>query len=701
MTKQERFACFAWFFLIYNIAVIIWGAFVRASFSGDGCGNDWPFCHGTVFPKGAAITTVVELSHRLSTSIDGLLAISLVVLAFRLFPPKSPVRRMASLSFFFILTEAFVGAVLVKKGYVVNDDSVGRAVWMAIHLSNTFFLLAFASLTAIWAGRRADPEPLGLEPTAPSPKLRWAFWLAGASIFVLAISGALTALGDTLYPIGAVKGGGVWQSVMHAWQSVKDVREPKLHFLVQLRALHPFLATGVGIFLLWFSAYVSRSRPDPMVVRPARWVAAIFLIEFACGISNIWLKAPVAMQLIHLALADALWIALIYTGAMAFRSSVVPSSLRESSSLSPKSEMKPHQTIAEPVAASEHIPARAGVKEYFSLTKPRVISLLLFTTMTAMYAAHQALDGHCPSTFLTLIVFFGGYMSAGSANAINMVIDRDIDGRMVRTASRPTVTQSISTRNALIFAVTLEVASFLMLWLGANLLCALLALAGLAFYVCIYTLLLKRRTWHNIVIGGAAGAFPPLVGWAAVTGSLSPLAWWLFAIIFVWTPVHFWALALMIKDDYKAVGVPMLPVVKGDRATVVQIALYTVLTVAVTFMPLIGKQVGSVYVWTAALLNIFLVVQCIKLYRKIDRPHALGLFKYSMVYLAILFLMVAVDQSVKFDQSSSNPAKKEIAGVYFGGDFGLARIAVKEEKHQGFGIVGVSRSDRRAHGSAF
>jgi protoheme IX farnesyltransferase len=178
----------------------------------------------------------------------------------------------------------------------------------------------------------------------------------------------------------------------------------------------------------------------------------------------------------------------------------------------------------------------------------------------------------------------------------------------------------------------------------------MLALAGLAFYVIVYTLLLKRRTWSNIVIGGAAGAFPPLVGWAAVTGDLSPLAWCLFGIIFLWTPVHFWALALLIKEDYARAGVPMLPVVHGERATVFQIACYAVLTGAVSLLPvwLPGEGrggLGGFYLATAVLLNGVLLSQSLKLYRHPERPQARSLFKYSMVYLALLFLAMAVDMN--------------------------------------------------------
>jgi len=220
---------------------------------------------------------------------------------------------------------------------------------------------------------------------------------------------------------------------------------------------------------------------------------------------------------------------------------------------------------------------------------------------------------------------------------------------MRATANSTPVT--IPARAALLFALALMVGSFALLWGAANLLSAMLAMAGLAFYVIVYTLLLKRRTWVNIVIGGAAGAFPPLVGWAAVTGDLSPLAWCLFGIIFLWTPVHFWALAILIKDDYARAGVPMLPVVRGVRATVVQIAFYTALTVAISALPVLlqGRNgqsaVGWIYLAAAGLLNVVLVLRSAQLYRHPDRPRASSLFHYSMIYLALLFLAMAVDRA--------------------------------------------------------
>lgn len=284
---------------------------------------------------------------------------------------------------------------------------------------------------------------------------------------------------------------------------------------------------------------------------------------------------------------------------------------------------------------------RATWQDYFWMTKPRVISLLLFTTLTSLFIA----AGGWPGLGLLVVTFIGGYMAAASANVFNMVIDRDIDTRMKRTAKRPTATAKISVLDALLFAGALMVGSFLLLWLGANLLTALLAMAGLGWYVLIYTLYMKRRYWSNIVIGGAAGAFPPLVGWAAVTGDLSLFAWYLFLIIFFWTPVHFWALAIMIKEDYAAVGIPMLPVVRGNQETAYQIGLYAILTAVISLVPVLMGELRVFYLVCALLLNALMLLRGIQLYRSQERPVAVSLYKYSMLYLALLFIAMAVDRA--------------------------------------------------------
>ena len=292
-------------------------------------------------------------------------------------------------------------------------------------------------------------------------------------------------------------------------------------------------------------------------------------------------------------------------------------------------------------------PERATIRDYLTLTKPKVISLLLFTCIGAMFIAAKGFPGWIP----LIGMLIGGYMSPGAAGVFNMIYDRDIDVNMKRTAKRPLVTSVISTRSALIFAISLTILSFVIIAVTSNVLAALLSWAGIAFYVIIYTMWLKRSTWQNIVIGGAAGAIPPLVGWAAVTGDLSIMAWLLFAVIFVWTPVHFWALSLMIKDDYAAVGVPMAPLVIGEKATVLQMVVYAILTMALTLIPVAMNEFTLVYFVAALLLNILLVYRVVKLYlhvlsgKEIDRPTALGVYKYSMLYLALLYVAMIVDRS--------------------------------------------------------
>lgn len=291
-------------------------------------------------------------------------------------------------------------------------------------------------------------------------------------------------------------------------------------------------------------------------------------------------------------------------------------------------------------------PGKATWRDYIALTKPKVISLLLLTTIGAMFIAAQGV----PNMLTLLGVTLGGYMSAGAAGVYNMIYDRDIDLKMKRTANRPVVTSRISTTQALLFAIALTILSFVSIAWTSNLLAALLSWAGIAFYVIIYTMWLKRSTWQNIVIGGAAGAIPPLVGWAAVTGELSLLAWLLFTLVFMWTPVHFWALALMIKDDYANVGVPMAPVVIGERATVMQMVMYALLTMALTLIPFVLEAFTASYFAAALGLNLVLIARVMALYvlvqrgESVDRPTALTLYKYSMAYLAMIFLSMALDR---------------------------------------------------------
>jgi protoheme IX farnesyltransferase len=281
--------------------------------------------------------------------------------------------------------------------------------------------------------------------------------------------------------------------------------------------------------------------------------------------------------------------------------------------------------------------ARQLVADYFDLTKPKVQSLLLLTTVTTMEVAGS------PSVSLVALTCLGGYLSAGGAGAVNHYWDRDIDARMRRTASRPIPSGRVSPGAALAFGITLAVLSFALLSLTVNLLAASLAFAGFVGYVGVYTIWLKRRTPHNIVIGGAAGAIPPLVGWAATTGSLSWTAIYLFAIVFYWTPPHFWALSLLMKDEYAEVGVPMLPVVRGEHETRRQILLYSLLLYAVSQLPFCAGAFGPVYLISSIPLGLAFIAGAVLLYRRADRRTALRLYLFSMLYLALLFASMVLD----------------------------------------------------------
>jgi len=277
------------------------------------------------------------------------------------------------------------------------------------------------------------------------------------------------------------------------------------------------------------------------------------------------------------------------------------------------------------------------VADYITLTKPKVQLLLLLTTVTTMYVAGD------PSAGLVALTVIGGSLSAGGAAAVNHYWDRDIDAQMARTATRPVPSGRVRPRSALIYGLVLAALSFLLLATTVNLLAAFLALSGFLGYVFVYTIWLKRSTPQNIVIGGAAGAVPPLVGWAAVTGGLDPAALYLFAIVFYWTPPHFWALSLLMKDEYARVGVPMMPVVHGDTETRRQIVLYTGLLVVLTLLPVVFGFFGAIYAAAAVLLGGAFVVLAVRLQRRADRRSALRTYLYSLAYLALLFVAMVVD----------------------------------------------------------
>jgi protoheme IX farnesyltransferase len=294
--------------------------------------------------------------------------------------------------------------------------------------------------------------------------------------------------------------------------------------------------------------------------------------------------------------------------------------------------------MAQSMAAAR---AQSTIREYIALTKPGILSLLLFTTLCGMMVAASG----APALSTTILTLFGGFLAAGGANALNCYIDRDIDGIMSRTSKRGTVTGVIPARSALTFGLTLSITSVLVLGLGVNWLAAGLAAAGNVYYVIVYTLLLKRRTPQNIVIGGAAGAFPPLVGWAAVENSLAVLPVLMFAIIYYWTPPHFWALALLKQGEYDRAAVPMLPNVVGEAETRRQVLLYTVILTAVSLMP-VAFGLGEIYFVSAVLLSGLFLLWAARLYMHPSKRLARETFFYSLWYLALIFGAMVVDRTV-------------------------------------------------------
>ena len=300
---------------------------------------------------------------------------------------------------------------------------------------------------------------------------------------------------------------------------------------------------------------------------------------------------------------------------------------------------------ASPITARSRRSTRitSTARAYFLLTKPRVIELLLVTTLPSMILA----AGELPSLLLIGEVLLGGALAAGGANTINCWIERDRDQVMRRTRHRPLPSGTVEPVRALVFGLVLEVVAFALLWATVNLLSAVLAVSATLFYVFVYTIWLKPRSPQNIVIGGAAGAVPVLVGWSAVTGHVGAGAWVLFAIVFFWTPPHFWALSLRYRDDYAAAGIPMLPVVRGTEAAARQILAYSIVVVATTFVLLAVEPMGVLYIVAAAVLGIAFVWAAVRLLRDTNPQRAIRFFTFSNTYLALLFAAIAVDVLVR------------------------------------------------------
>jgi protoheme IX farnesyltransferase len=394
-------------------------------------------------------------------------------------------------------------------------------------------------------------------------------------------------------------------------------------------ALPPAVVGGVllltAVLTLLALAYTWRTRRhDRIVLRGALLAGAALLALLASGSALLML------------LSTPLWTTLL-TGGLLWSTLIVLATLL----LRRPIPAAAHPPAAPPDAQRETQPKQPSlIGDYISLTKPRVISLLLLTTLAAMFITGEGL----PSFALVCWTMLGGYLAAGGAGAINCAFDKDIDVNMGRTSRRPVPSNRISPRNAFVFGLVLSVLAFGILFVFTTPLAAVLALIGIVYYAVFYTRWLKPNTWQNIVIGGAAGALPPLVGWAAVTGSLSLPAVILFLIIFYWTPPHFWALALVKEKDYARAGVPMLPVVAGEAETRWQIWLYSLLMVVLTLLLTPLQAMGLIYLLLAVVLGVIFMRYAWNVWRAGGQGHTWALYKYSLLYLALLFSSMVLDR---------------------------------------------------------
>ncbi len=381
---------------------------------------------------------------------------------------------------------------------------------------------------------------------------------------------------------------------------------------------------------------------QPRLARLALVVLAVYAIQVVVGALQITTLLAPWTQTLHVALGAVLW-----GGAVA---------LAVAAYLEARIAAPVGATIGDVGSGTGEGHSQLGdtIRAYVALTKPRIIELLLVTTVPAMVLATREVPGMPMADWarLTFWTLLCGTLAAGSANAINQYLERDIDGQMARTRRRPLPANAVSPERAVVFGIALGAISVALMAWTVNVLAAFLTLLAIGFYVVVYTIMLKRSTPQNIVIGGAAGALPPVIGWAAVTGDVALPAILLFLIVFYWTPPHFWALALRIRGDYAAAGVPMLPVVRGIAETTRQIGLYTILLVALTVVFGVVARMGVLYLVAAAILGAAFLWRAWVLWRQGSSPEAstaqaIRLYRYSITYLAILFAAVALDTVVR------------------------------------------------------
>jgi heme o synthase len=594
--------------------LIVLGGVVRITGSGMGCGDHWPLCNGEWFPP-LDLPTLIEIGHRWAAALVGVVVLATAGAAWRYHRSDRRVRDPAIVAFLLLVFQVLLGAVTVK---------LALPPWVVIaHFANAMVLLAVLIVTGLRASGQTAPLPFSQRHGGNG-----LVWGVAATGFAVILLGAQVANFDAgLLCLGLPLCNGT-------------LRPPS----APLAALHwshrvlAFLFLGLALTLV--VKLQGRSHGgDRQVRRWALLVLSVTVVQIAVGVAMVTHLLPAGFRAAHLLVGTAVWATLV---VLVYHS---------------------NRTAARATQTDEEIPREPTVlADLITLTKPRIISLLLVTTVAPMFITPAGL----PSVGMLFWVVLGGYLMAGGANAINMWFDRDIDDKMSRTRLRPIPAGRISPAAGLAFGIGLGAAAFAVFWYRVNSLSAWLALGGLLFYVFVYTIWLKRTSPQNIVIGGAAGAFPPLVGWTAMTGELDLAAIYLFAIIFYWTPPHFWALALIKQREYARAGVPMLPVVRGERRTKFEMLAYTLILLPLTIMPALFGALGAFYGLAALLLGARLLWYCVRLLReRSSTPLAWQMYRYSLVYLALLFVAMGVDRAIPFGHRAP-PVKVVILGEHHG-----------------------------------
>ncbi len=576
--------------------LVVLGGLVRASGAGLAC-PDWPLCHGRLIPPLEGLV-LIEYGHRLVASLVGLLTAGLAVMAWRRFRGR-PELRAATLALILVGVQIGLGGLTVRGEL---------SPWLVVaHLGTAMaFFATIVSLTA--------NALLGDVPARPRAGFSALPRLAlGATFALVLIGGYVSASGAGL--------------ACPDWPLCYGQILPALSGPVAVHLLHRFVAAVVAVLIVATAAVAYRTQPlRPHLLAAAVIAVALLVLQIVLGALNVELRLATAVTTAHLATAAALFAALVVLVVLADRAPTVE-------------PVRPAHIEGGPSR-----PPRSGrLLDYISLTKPRIIVLLLIVALASMLIAAP---GRL-SLWIILFTLLGGALSAGSANAVNCLLDRDIDALMHRTRRRPLPALRMEPPFAFAFATVLGVLAFVVLAVLVNLLSAVLAMGALFFYVVVYTVWLKRATPQNIVIGGAAGAMPPLIGWAAATGRVELPAFILFLIVFLWTPPHFWALALYRREDYARAGIPMLPVVAGEEETRRQIVLYSALLVAATLLLYPLGAMGRLYAVCALVLGAGFLALALQVRRQRTVAAAVRLFGYSLLYLALLFGAMAADRMLR------------------------------------------------------